>query len=509
MASLMERVLKTSNSSEATKLSEADYLSESYQIPTQIPILNAALSGSLFGGFEPGITTFAGESKTFKCVGGETEIEVYTDEKIKMTYRELHESLQENPEQELFVKTPSGFAKIHGTCKKNSDTYDVEFSNGYILTAGDEHAFMNAIGEPVTVNDIVPGEEIKTTDNGSVKVESKYNFVKNNEVYDISIDAPHWYTNGEVAGNIVHHNTSLALIAAKAFLERHDDGIVLFLDCEFGSRKQMLHNVGIDIERVAHIPFTDLEELKQETVQQLKQLKKEDNVFILVDSIGNTASRKELTDAETGNEAADMTRAKQMRSFFRMVTPQVNLKKIPFFAINHTYNNVMNFIPKQEMGGGGGPMYASDTVIFVSKAQIKEGNQKTGNQFNLKIEKSRSLKEGSKLPISVSFEHGVLPWSGLFEMASEGGFITMPTKGFYQVEGSDRKYRKKEMQNTEFWRPMLEDPEFDRFIQKKLLLSDLSLETEKENALESFEQAGGIQVDFEDDNEESEEETNE
>lgn len=368
MASLMERIIKNSNSKEATRLSDADYLTANYIIPTQIPILNAAFSGSLFGGFEPGITMIAGESKTFK--------------------------------------------------------------------------------------------------------------------------------------------TSMALIAAKAFLDKHEDGIVLFLDCEFGSRRQMLQNVGIDIERVAHIPFTNLEELKQETVQQLKQLNKEDNVFVLVDSIGNTASLKEVTDAEEGNTTADMTRAKQLRSYFRMITPTINLKKIPFFGINHTYNSI-GFIPKQEMGGGGGPMYASDTVIFVTKAQMKDGSEKIGNQFNLKIEKSRSLKEGSKLPISVSFKEGVLPWSGLFEMASEGGFITMPTKGFYQVEGyGEKKYRKKDMNDADFWTPLLENPEFDQFIQNKLLLSDLSLQTNKEEALDAYNKAEVEAIHIEEDGEEEETDDN-
>jgi hypothetical protein len=43
--------------------------------------MNIAFSGSIHGGITPGITMIAGESKRFKCVGGETPLIVY--KKIK------------------------------------------------------------------------------------------------------------------------------------------------------------------------------------------------------------------------------------------------------------------------------------------------------------------------------------------------------------------------------------------------------------------------------------------
>jgi hypothetical protein len=85
----------------------------------------------------------------------------------------------------------------------------------------------------------------------------------------------------------------------------------------------------IDMERVLHTPITDLEELKFDLVSQLSNLDKGDKVIIIVDSLGQLASKKELDDALAEKSTQDMTRAKVMKSVFRMINPHLNMKDIP------------------------------------------------------------------------------------------------------------------------------------------------------------------------------------
>ena len=40
---------------------------------------------------------------------------------------------------------------------------------------------------------------------------------------------------------------------------------------------------------------------------------------------------------------ADMTRAKQLKSMFRMITPYMRIKKIHMVVINHTYETIEMF----------------------------------------------------------------------------------------------------------------------------------------------------------------------
>ena len=54
-----------------------------------------------------------------------------------------------------------------------------------------------------------------------------------------------------------------------------------------------------------------------------------------------------------------MTRAKQLKSLFRMVTPHLSLKDIPMAVVNHTYKEIGMF-PKDIVGGG---CVVEDTMI--------------------------------------------------------------------------------------------------------------------------------------------------
>ena len=75
--------------------------------------------------------------------------------------------------------------------------------------------------------------------------------------------------------------------------------------------------------------ITDIEQLKFDVMTQIHNIERNDHVIIVIDSIGNLASKKEVEDALKQNSAADMTRAKQLKSLFRMVTPHLTIKDIP------------------------------------------------------------------------------------------------------------------------------------------------------------------------------------
>ena len=95
----------------------------------------------------------------------------------------------------------------------------------------------------------------------------------------------------------------------------------------------------------------NIEEFKFELMAQLEGIERGDKVIILIDSIGNLASKKEVEDALSEKAVADMTRAKQLKSLFRMATPYLTMKDIPMIGINHTYKE-QGLFPKDIVGGG-------------------------------------------------------------------------------------------------------------------------------------------------------------
>ena len=93
---------------------------------------------------------------------------------------------------------------------------------------------------------------------------------------------------------------------------------MLFYDSEFGSPQSYFGQFGIDTSRVLHTPITNVEELKFDLIAQLEELGRDDNVIVVIDSIGNLASKKELEDAINEKSVADMSRAKALKGLFRM-----------------------------------------------------------------------------------------------------------------------------------------------------------------------------------------------
>ena len=173
------------------------------------------------------------------------------------------------------------------------------------------------------------------------------------------------------AGPSKHFKTAFSLLMAKSYLDKYPDAALLFYDSEFGTPQSYFDTFGIDTTRVVHTPLTDVEQLKFDIMQQLQNVERGDRLIIVIDSIGNLASKKEVEDALEGKSAADMTRAKQMKSLFRMVTPHLNLKDIPLVVVNHTYMEIGLF-PKPIVGGGTGAMYSADNVYILGRQQEKE-----------------------------------------------------------------------------------------------------------------------------------------
>ena len=283
-----------------------------------------------------------------------------------------------------------------------------------------------------------------------------------------------------LAGPSKHFKTSFALLMAGAYLRQYPDAVMLFYDSEFGSPQSYFEQFGIDTKRVLHTPITNVEELKFDIMGQLEGMDRDDNVIIVIDSIGNMASKKEMEDAINEKSVADMSRAKALKGLFRMTTPYLAMKNIPLIAVNHTYMEIGLF-PKAIVGGGTGIYYSADNIWILGRQQDKVGTEIKGYHFVINVEKSRFVKEKSKIPISVSWEGGVQRWSGLLEVALAGNFVAKPSNGWYQYVDQEtgelvgQKYREKETLTEEFWRPVLDGTNFKDFVQKQYSIGHASL----------------------------------
>jgi len=295
------------------------------------------------------------------------------------------------------------------------------------------------------------------------------------------------------AGPSKHFKTAFSLLMAKSYLDKYEDAALLFYDSEFGTPQSYFDAFGIDTDRVLHTPITDVEQLKFDIMQQLQNVERGERLMIVVDSIGNLASKKEVEDALDGKSVADMSRAKQMKSLFRMVTPHLTLKDIPMVVVNHTYKEI-GLYPKDIVGGGTGSYYSADNIFILGRQQEKDGTEVTGYNFIINVEKSRYVKEKSKIPVAVSFDGGISKWSGLLDLALESGHVVKPSNGWYSKVDEDgvvedKKYRIKDTESKDFWMSILTSKSFYDFVKNKYSVGNVSMvqADELDKALEELE----------------------
>jgi hypothetical protein len=178
-----------------------------------------------------------------------------------------------------------------------------------------------------------------------------------------------------------------------------------------------------------------------------------------------------------------MSRAKALKGLFRMVTPYLTTRDIPMIVINHTYKEIGLF-PKDIMSGGTGIYYSANQIFFMGRQQEKEGTEITGYNFMLGVEKSRFVREKTRLPLSISWEGGINKWSGLLDIGLETGWVQKPSNGWFEGVNLNTgeiitgKLRKDATNTAEFWLPLMKAG-FGDAIKKRYAIGEMQAVVEK------------------------------
>lgn len=115
---------------------------------------------------------------------------------------------------------------------------------------------------------------------------------------------------------------------------------------------------------------------------------------------------------------------------------------------------------------------SADNIWIIGRQTDKNGNEIAGYNFVITVEKSRHVKEKSKIPISISYKNGIYKYSGLMDLAIEAGLIVQ-SGAWYQLvdfetgEIQQKKLRSKEIDKPEYWESLLKNEKFRSFVRDK------------------------------------------
>ena len=244
---------------------------------------------------------------------------------------------------------------------------------------------------------------------------------------------------------------------------------IIFYDSENAVDKHLVEKFGIDPKTFRYEPCNTVQEFRSSVtaitdvlIEQKKKGIKLPKIMVVLDSAGNLATQKEIDDAKTGSSKADMTRAKLLKSTFRIIMTQFGICKIPFLFTNHTYQT-QDLFSRQVGGGGTGPEYAASIILFLGKAKLKEGIEQTGIIVTAKPNKNRFAKP-TPIKFHISFNKGMNPYVGLEEyigwdicgiergrFITEGAFGKLPDPG--KAECRIHKFKKEGKDITVYFQP--------------------------------------------------------
>ena len=265
--------------------------------------------------------------------------------------------------------------------------------------------------------------------------------LENNEFSEVTdwIPTGNYLLNAQLSGTLfggIANNRSMGIAGdpqtGKSFLcmnivreAQRKDYNVIYCDTEGAIDKTGAKKFGIDTNKVRYQPIKTISDFKvfvANLVDKVKAYRKDGadpKIALVLDSLGMLSTDKETGDALKGKSAMDMgIRSKELRSLFRVITLDLTAVKIPLICTNHTTTgNIGGFMPTKEAAGGDGPIFSMSNVIMLSKAQLKEGDTKTGIVVTSTPKKARFTRPYA-VKFHISFMNGMNPYVGLQDFVS-------------------------------------------------------------------------------------------
>jgi len=222
------------------------------------------------------------------------------------------------------------------------------------------------------------------------------------------------YPSGKIvtlAGVSSSGKTFLALEAIKN-AQKLGYSAILY-DTEFANNdKKVLIDRGVDVDKLLYVPIDTVENLKTSVINVLDEISDEDKVVIVIDSLGNLSTSKEMEVSASGVEKRDMTRAQQLKAFFRTCTLKVGLKHVVMICINHVYACcVGDTMVLMEDGN----FRRLDEIEIGDTVETQFGPKEVTNRFEFDVNRTIEveLNDGSNIEMSPEHKLQVFSEEGL------------------------------------------------------------------------------------------------
>jgi RecA/RadA recombinase len=243
------------------------------------------------------------------------------------------------------------------------------------------------------------------------------------------------------AGESATGKTFFVLGIVKQFLDANPEGGVVYFDTEAAVTKGMMKQRGIDPKRVIVSEPDTIQKFRHNALRMIEKISavpedKRPPTMMILDSLGQLSSTKEMEDTAEGKETRDMTKSQTLKATFRVLNLKLAKIGVPLLVTNHVYDVVGAYVPTKEMSGGSGLKYTASTIVMLSKKKDKDGTEVVGNIIKAKLVKSRLTKENSQVEVRLSYSSGLDRYYGLLDIAEKYNIIKKVSTRYELPDGS-------------------------------------------------------------------------
>lgn len=243
----------------------------------------------------------------------------------------------------FLMDSPDGFVEVGDFwIKSNKNIITINTIDDFNASVSVDHLFQTPTGW-VKAGELNKTEMILTK--SGYKQINRIHVWKNKETtYDWEIltnSHRYWAGNG-----LSSHNTGKTYLIMNACKQAQDQGYyIVYYDSENAVDKTLLSKFKIDMTKFRYEPVNTVQEFRSNITAMLDTLieNKEKGfkipkIMVCLDSAGNLATQKEIEDAKSKEDKADMTRAKLLKSTFRILMTKMALCHVNFIFSNHSYS---------------------------------------------------------------------------------------------------------------------------------------------------------------------------
>lgn len=243
------------------------------------------------------------------------------------------------------------------------------------------------------------------------------------------------------AGESATGKTFFVMGVVKQFLNDNPDAAVFYFDTEAAVTKEMMKSRGIDTNRVIISEPETIQKFRHTALQIIENYSKTPEkqrppMMMVLDSLGQLSTTKEVEDTADGKETRDMTKAAVLKATFRVLNLKLAKVNVPLLVTNHVYDVVGSYIPMKEMSGGSGLKYTASQIVFLGKKKEKDGQEVIGNIIKVNMMKSRFTKENKKIEVLLTYDKGLDRYYGLLQLAEKYNIIKKISTRYELPDGS-------------------------------------------------------------------------